>query len=433
MNAKTCLSLLLLCLVPLWSLAQPLRHVPLDSTLPFIRYDLNQLYIGSDSTVLNALFDKWQRVAETGEGSLSIVHIGASHVQAGTLPHEVRRNILRAFPDRVGDRGMVFPYSAAARCNNPGDYAVRSDRPLELCRCVYKEPTKQLGLCGISVTAQDSTARIDMALRNEGIDYQTNQVILFGYESDSLPHDTAVVPLLGYQGKEIAPSYVDPATRRYVFNLESATDSFRIVLPCGPGQMFTLTGVYLGHHGGGISYHSIGVNGAAVRSYLDKCPYLTRDLRLLRPDLVIFGIGINDASGPNFDSALFHAEYRRLADSIRSVSPSCAFLYVTNNDSYRRVGRSRVANTRALQVRAVMRRLAQETQGAMWDQFGVMGGLKSMTRWRNAKLGQRDRVHFTNAGYALIGDLLTNALFDAINHHSAQNTPQDAGSRYLSY
>ncbi|MDY5970001.1 MAG: GDSL-type esterase/lipase family protein [Bacteroidales bacterium] len=434
-----------LCLSHLALVAQPLKHVPFDSLHSFIHYESNQLHIGKDSSLANAFFDKWLRVAETGKGCVNIVHIGSSHVQAGIFPNKVRTNLMKAYPNLVGGRGMTFPYSAAKKCNNPPDYVVHCKEPMELCRCVYNPPSKELGLCGIAVTARDTTACIDIALRNEGIDYKTNQVVLMGYLSDSLPRDSDFVPLINYDGRDITPSYVDPATRRYVFNLARNIDSFRIVLPCNGGRAFTLTGLCLGNRDNGFTYHSIGVNGASLKDYLDKCPYFTRDLRLLRPDMVIFGIGINDAHGPTFDSATFHAKYRQLADSVRSTNPNCFFIFVTNNDSYRRVGRSYAANERALEVREVMFHLAEETHGAVWDQFEIMGGLKSMNLWRNAKLGQKDRIHFTHAGYELLGNLLTNALFDAANHRltnrrpgdldrtKIEDTNQNAGSYYLSY
>ena len=47
----------------------------------------------------------------------------------------------------------------------------------------------------------------------------------------------------------------------------------------------------------GVKYHSIGVNGASVPSYL-RCDYLMDQLKLVKPDLVIFSIGINDAYEP---------------------------------------------------------------------------------------------------------------------------------------
>jgi len=56
--------------------------------------------------------------------------------------------------------------------------------------------------------------------------------------------------------------------------------------------------------------------------------------------------------------------------------------------------------------------------GAVFDQFEIMGGLQSMEKWRLAKLAQNDRIHFTKAGYELIGKLLFNAIFAThLNHN----------------
>ena len=107
----------------------------------------------------------------------------------------------------------------------------------------------------------------------------------------------------------------------------------------------------------------------------------------------------------------------RLVEQVRSVNPSCAFVFITNNDSFRRKGKGRKArrtvNPNGALARDVFYRLAAATDGAVWDQFEIMGGLKSMDRWHKAKLAQRDHVHFTPAGYALLGDLLYNALVEA--------------------
>ena len=397
--------------------AQPLRLVPLDSSYSFIRYKADTLYHAPNSTASNRFFAKWHSLASSGRGHVSIVHIGGSHVQAGTLPHRVRRNILDAYPDLISDRGMLFPYSAARKCNNPADYRVHRTHPLQLTRNVYKELDVPLGLCGIAVTARDSLAAIAIVIPDSLIPYNTTQVVLFGHSPDS------VVPLLGLQGREVPPSYIDTRSRRFVFNLSSSVASFSILLPCTSGQSFSLTGIYLANKRPGFSYHSIGVNGAAVPDYL-KCSFLVSDLRTLRPDLVIFGIGINDANAHDFDTAAFRLAYLQLVDSIRSVNPNCLFLFVTNNDAYRRTGRrSYSVNTNGLLAREVFYRLANDTGGLLWDQFYVMGGLRSMDKWRINKLAQLDRVHFTRQGYELVADLLTNALFKAYNDYISSQSP----------
>ena len=42
-----------------------------------------------------------------------------------------------------------------------------------------------------------------------------------------------------------------------------------------------------------------------------------------------------------------------------------------------------------------------------------MGGYGSMARWEEAGLAQSDKIHFTPAGYKLVGDLLFDAIMDA--------------------
>lgn len=372
---------------------------------PFIRYQANRLqYDSATAPTMRYFLAKWHKLTTTGQGAINIVHIGGSHVQAGTLPHAVRTRLLSDYPTLVGGRGLVFPYAAAAKCNNPADYKVHCRERVILTRNVYHNPEHPLGLCGISVTAQDQPTRIQLLSNDSQFDYAVSHIEVLGHSASH------VVPRLSYQSREVYPSYIDTDAHRYVFNLQQTVDSFDIVLPCGSGESFTLTGVYLGSRHPGITYHGIGVNGAAVPDYL-KCCDLTSDLRLVRPDMVIFGIGINDAHGSNFDTVAFRKNYMRLCDSIRSVSPNCAFVFVTNNDCYRKVGKRKYSvNTNGLAAREVFYRLAAATGGAVWDQFDIMGGLKSMEQWQKAGLAQRDKVHFTRAGYTLLGNMLYEAL-----------------------
>lgn len=386
---------------------------PLHVDVPeysFINYDGNNLRYNTASPSMRLFFDKWHRVVSTGQGNLNIVHIGGSHVQAGTMSNTIRCNLMHAFPRLVGNRGMIFPYSAAAKCNNPRDYRVHCAQKVSLSRNVHREYPYPLGLCGISITAADTLTEVAIVMNEPTVDYATNKIVVFGHS------DEKVVPLLNIGYLEISPSYIDTVSERYVFNLGLPVDSFAVILPCQAGESFTLTGIFLGNRRPGFSFHSIGVNGAAVPNYL-RCEHFARDLRMLHPDMVVFGIGINDAADPDFDTAAFRRGYLSLIDSIRSVNPDCAFVFLTNNDSFRPVRRKRrthyEVNRNGLLAREVFYRLADDCSGAVWDQFEIMGGLKSMDTWYKEQLAQKDRVHFTTAGYQLLGNLFTNALFDA--------------------
>ena len=132
---------------------------------------------------------------------------------------------------------------------------------------------------------------------------------------------------------------------------------------------------------------------------------------MVNPDMVIFAVGVNDASGPDFSPEDFVSRYKSLVSKVRSVNPDCALLFVTNNDNWRRV-RRRVysVNKNTPLVEDAFFRISEDCGGAVWDLFDIMGGLESMKKWEEAGLAKRDKIHFTEEGYSMLGDLLFNAL-----------------------
>jgi len=91
---------------------------------------------------------------------------------------------------------------------------------------------------------------------------------------------------------------------------------------------------------------------------------------------------------------------------------------VTNNDSYRRVRKDKYkVNPNGLVAQEAFMEMGTRYNAAVWDQFNIMGGLESMQEWEKAGLAKKDKVHFTNEGYRLLGDLLYNALMDRYIEH----------------
>jgi hypothetical protein len=54
-----------------------------------------------------------------------------------------------------------------------------------------------------------------------------------------------------------------------------------------------------------------------------------------------------------------------------------------------------------------------------------MGGLESMKVWETNGLAKRDKIHFTNQGYKLLGDLFYNALMKSYLDYLTEKTPYD--------
>lgn len=385
----------------------PPKPVPVD-TLEFVNLNADTLFVGSDSTYLLRFFQKFDSVVSTKQGNVSILHIGGSHVQAGTMSHRIRKNLLNAFPDLVASRGIIFPYSAAAKCNNPSDYRTSKNVPFCLIRNVYKDFDYPLGASGIAVYTNAPDAEITIKKVDKSINYNTNKITLLGFPATD---SAEVLPSLIINQKEYWPDEYSSVRRRYIYNVPTVTDSFKIKFNCVDSNIFVVTGILLESGRPGITFHSIGVNGAQTGSYL-KCVDFEEDMELIAPDCVIFGIGINDAMGSPFDTTAFVNNYLKITEIFRKINPDCAFIFITNNDSFRKVSKKYVVNRNGLLARRAFYRLAELTGGAVWDQFDIMGGLESMDEWRKAGYAQTDRVHFTNSGYNLLGDLFFNAFTD---------------------
>ena len=121
MRGVTAYSLALL-LLPSILLGQTVRRdLP---ELEFACFDRNRIEFPGDSSSFETLFKKIDAVLFERTGNLRIMHIGGSHVQAGTFTRQLRNDLLALGDDLDGGRGMVFPFSAA-KTNNPSSFRTR--------------------------------------------------------------------------------------------------------------------------------------------------------------------------------------------------------------------------------------------------------------------------------------------------------------------
>ena len=375
---------------------------------PFIHFERNQLQFFGDDQSMERFFDKLDTLFFTGQGHVNIMHIGGSHVQAGVFPQQMRDNLLNLYPGITAGRGLVFPFM---KTNTPASYSISRTGEWEYFRNALPFETR-MGLAGASVTTSDPEASFSIVVREKAPRditpvFDFNYVKILGYGT--------MIPVVHFNNDTLVGTYSEEEGS-FTFVLPDYTDSLYVDFNQEQGT-FTDTVVYLDNGMPGITYHGIGINGAKVESYLN-CLDLERDLSLVNPDLVIFGIGINDAAGDNFSQEKFIPDYDSLISIIHHVNPDCALLFVTNNDSYKKVSRRKYAvNPNGTLAEQAFLELGRKHNGAVWDFFDIMGGLKSMQKWEDAGIAQKDKVHFTSSGYMLIGDMLFNALMDRYMEH----------------
>ncbi|MBO4670520.1 MAG: hypothetical protein J5640_01570 [Bacteroidales bacterium] len=348
---------------------------------------------------------KLQQLRHTPDSSVTIWHIGGSHVQAGWFTSRVRHNFdsLGHYP--AGSRGYIFPYPLA-KTNWDRSFSVSREGEWEGSRS--SNPNKKLpvrpdyGIMGIAAFTSDTTAAFGLRTPQP-----FTRLRIMGSASGE---DVAPWVIAGKDTQKCLP---DTLLQGFVAEFRRPVDSVRVELRLNEGEHFTLTGLLPeSAKDGGLHYVSTGVNGARTSTWTERCPEFARELALVKPDLVIFGLGINDSACPpqEFNPERFKRNYRRLIDQVLDVRPGCAFVFVTNNDSWRYARRRMVHNDNGRAVQRAMYELAGEYDGAVWDLFSLMGGFGSADRWLAEDLMKPDRLHFTREGYELLGDLLYEAL-----------------------
>jgi hypothetical protein len=370
----------------------------------------NHLYFEGDRSAWDRYHSKLDKLMLEGTGQVNIVHVGSSHLQADMWSGQLRQRLQTAVPGAKGGRGFIFPYSIA-KTNNPYWYHPQYTGSWTTVKNNQRGDTSELGLAGYSVTTYDTSASIKVSFRGDVYPgYSFNRVkVLHAMEGsftvrawspDSLVHVEAnTVADKGYTEFEY-DRYVDTLYLRF-----EGSDSTQ--------SKFTLRGITLETNDPGFFYHATGVNGANTNQWL-RCQLFSEELALLKPDLVVFSIGINDAHDPDFSADRYMRNYEQLIARVAEAAPNAAILLTTNTDSYIK---RRYPNKNGMAVRKVMMDLSRKYGCAVWDTYTVMGGQGSIVQWGRAGLAQADRIHFNRAGYIALGDLLFSAMMDAYSDH----------------
>ena len=366
---------------------------------PFIKKEKNNLEIYGHKS-WKTFFNKLDNQYSKGNEKVNILHIGGSHIQADIWSNKMRTNFQNALPFNQSGRGFVFPFRLINSNGSPVIKSSHTGRWKGYRNSVYSH-NGPFGLMGARAELLDTLSIINIWHENPKIEYDSfSSVTLFYKDSNNFEIKILLdsnIEIKSKKGKE-----------SITFSFSENVDSLAIQIKkigVNSGN-FSFFGLYLDNDINGITYHSIGVNGASVKSYL-RCENLVSELNWVKPDLVIFSIGINDAYEEDFSKDLFYQNYDTLIDKIKSVNPNVAILLTTNNDSYYKV---KYPNERALEVQQQMKKLAENKNLAVWDMFDIMGGLNSIKEWEKNQLAKKDLIHLSFDGYNLIGDLLFDAL-----------------------
>jgi len=374
----------------------------LQDQYPFLNLEKNVI---RSEEKLASFWQKLKSLEEYHDRQVQVLHIGDSHIQADLFTGEVRRLFKedKRFP--MAGRGFVFPYTLA-KTNNPFDYQISFEGEWEGHRSVLPSHSSDWGLAGVSASTIDPNARFSFQLAADQ-DFPITIVKLF------FPVEQAhsFRPVLHLEDKK---NRIVSTTKRkgmVEFRIEKPVRKFSVSLEARSATQreFVLQGLWIGNFMPGVVYSASGANGARIDTYF-RCNHFYRDLKYLRPDLLVISLGTNDAYANDFSSVAFQKHLQQMLEEIREQLPELPILLTTPGDSFRQQGK---ANPDNKLVGLVIVRTAQQYNCAVWDFFEVMGGYQSITHWRESKLAQPDMLHLTPTGYQLQGKLFFEALMAA--------------------
>jgi lysophospholipase L1-like esterase len=363
--------------------------------------------------------------------TVSIVHIGDSHLQAGLVSAPVRAWLQKRFGN--AGRGMVFPYRVI-KSNGPMDYSFSrtgSWTGHNLLRRNGSPDSLSAGISGFAARSTDSNATLGIRVSDPGDRFNTIQVF-----AENSP--TAVFCA---GNRRSSGSTAGSYPWLQVLSLDSLSDSATITVcpqkeasPRDSGA-FATEGMVLLNGQPGVLYHAIGVNGAQVEDFVNA-RMLWEQMHALRPDLVIISLGTNNAYELSFDSATFRQSLDSLRACVSLAAPGCDLLITTVNDhdfkkkryvtrmvtrkNGTKVQRTYPVTTYAHNPRtAPCNRALMEFSGkysiAYWDIFEIMGGEGSIKTWVKQGAATHDHLHFTQTGYKILGTLFQRALESAVD------------------
>lgn len=374
------------------------------SPYSFLNQDVNRIELnGADWTRLAQAF------ADTENRGINIIHIGDSHIQADILGDRVRR----LMQDKYGEygRGLITPLRLAGT-NQPRDYSVTSESHFISEKLICRDPILPRSFTGITLEPTEKT--FDFTIRSRD---SYERITL--YYGGNTPEVTAV----GCDGSNlIFSSSATPG--KIEIDLPFPCEETRLELS-SLGDTY-IYGFKLDCDIVGVSYSSIGINGATFANY-NSVENFGEKISSLSPDLLVISLGTNEAFGRFSDSDLYY-EISSLVNGLASANPGSAILLVTPSECQRRVRRGRRGRRRTsyvnadniVRVRNVILNFARENSIAVYDWHEAAGGDGSSAQWLKASLLGRDRVHYTSKGYDVAGQMLFNAIDDKIKMLNAK-------------
>lgn len=373
----------------------------------------------------------WSRLRndlkKSSEIPFTIVHIGDSHIQADFATGEIRNNLQYDYGN--AGRGLITPLKMSGT-NEPHDYSFSSTQAWNAVKLMSQSWPRTMGFTGTSITPVSMSSNF-LVSTSDKYDYNPFSAITVYhkgqfYVTSVVDGDGNPIPFVAIPSKDYTHIELTEDVNEARVYFDSAGD-------------LTIFGTNLSGQRPGLFYHTIGNNGATYDTY-NRIGTIGEGIQPLKPDLVIVSLGTNEAFG-KVDKRRIENAIDRFIENIRKSNPDATFLLVTPMECQRSVYttvkvpgktkkrrkgrkaksttvtkrvRSYATNNNISTIRDIIVDYGEEHHIAVYDWYTIAGGEKASSKWISDGLFSGDRVHHSLKGYRLQGELMYQALRDAL-------------------
>lgn len=161
----------------------------------------------------------------------------------------------------------------------------------------------------------------------------------------------------------------------------------------------------------GVAVDNISLRGSSAVEFTSMdTSFFGTQMSNLDPGLIVLEFGLNVAPYVTDDYSYYEKQLVKQLGMIRRQAPQAAVLVVGISDASRKKNGKYESYPNLEKIRNAQRNAAEKTGCAFWDLRAVMGGNGSMEDWSKKKLCEKDHMHFSNDGAALVGGKLYDAL-----------------------
>ena len=366
------------------------RHVALQAVSTRATHPMSAL---EGAGALVPFFAQASRPSEIG--SLHVLQYGDSHTASDDWAAEMRLALQRKFG--AGGAGFTLaghPFAGYRRFDSRG----ANSRGWHTDGLVGRLGDGIYGLSGVSLTAQSAGQTVSLVAECEELELHYLQQPAGGqlqFSVDGVPGES--IDTAGDLGPGIYK--YTPAAGSHQYTVTTQSDA--------PVRLFG----WVAQNHAGITYETLGINGAQAGLQLDwNQPILAGELASRDPALIVVAYGTNEALSRSWTAVEYRNAFTELIRRMRAAAPVASILVVGPPDCEFRSRSRRLPFPHLDEVIEIQRQVALENGCAFWDWRSRMGGPGSVRQWVQAGLSQADYVHFTGAGYRLIGDMLMDEL-----------------------